>query len=274
MQLPNVSELLLHQSNGVLHITLNRPHKRNAMNSQLVSELEMVLDAIATAPLRESIRVIVISGADGNFCAGGDISGMNQEPRTDASGHDASWHFNRAFGRLIAKLNRTPQLVITCLEGAVLGGGFGMACVSDLAIADEDALLAMPETGLGIIPAQIAPFVVARIGITQARRLALFGRRINGREALEIGLVHEVTTGAQEMRAALDAALKLAQKVAPQATAVTKQLLLDAQETLVMDSLLDRAADDFSAAIVSAEGREGTKAFLEKRAPRWAREES
>ena len=238
------------------------------MNSQMVDELITTLDAVAD---QREVRVIVLRGAEANFCAGGDISGMNQESQPeDNGGKDASWRFNRSFGTLIAKLNRAPQLVICVLEGAVLGGGFGLACVSDYAIADQSAVFAMPETGLGIIPAQIAPFVVSRIGITQARRLALFGSRINGFEAERIGLVHQVTESPAELQAALDKALAKAARVAPNATAVTKQLLLDAHETPVIESILDRAADDFTAAIMSPEGQEGTLAFVEKRKPNWA----
>ncbi|MEO0368992.1 MAG: enoyl-CoA hydratase-related protein [Pseudomonadota bacterium] len=262
--LPVCKELLLELDTGVLHVTLNRPHKRNAMNSLLVQELIDVVRSIADD---RTVRVIVLRGAEGNFCAGGDISGMNQEGQ---AGKEASWEFNRSFGTMIAALNRAPQLVICLLEGAVLGGGFGLACVSDLAIADEQSMFAMPETGLGIIPAQIAPFVVARVGITQARQLALFGKRINGKEAQQIGVAHEVVNGPEELDKALAFALKLASKAAPNATAATKSLLLDVDETLVIESILDRAADDFTAAITSEEGLEGTRAFVEKRNPAWA----
>ncbi|NNC99776.1 MAG: enoyl-CoA hydratase/isomerase family protein [Gammaproteobacteria bacterium] len=266
MKLPDCSELILELVDGVIHITLNRPHKRNAMNSLLVDELMAVLDAVAEAP---AVRVLVLRGADGNFCAGGDISGM-QIDSNQADAGDATWLFNRSFGHLISKMNRAPQLVISLLEGAVLGGGFGLACVSDLAIADRDAVFAMPETGLGIIPAQIAPFVVARVGLTQARRLALLGERLDGVSAQQLGLVHHLTDGGQQMRDKLNESLALIKRCAPRATAVTKQLLLDSAQNNAIEALLDRAADDFSNAINSDEGREGTRAFMEKRKPGWA----
>ena len=265
MKLPDCQELHLSEENGVLHITLNRPHKRNAMNSLAVSEIMAVVDAAAAQP---SIRALVFRGAEGNFCAGGDISGMNQQSRDD--GKDASWHFNRSFGHLIAKVNRAPQLVICLLEGAVLGGGFGLACISDIAIADRDAMFAMPETGLGILPAQIAPFVVARIGLTQARRLALLGERINGETAQRLGVVHHVVDGKDGMENKLRDTLKLLKRCAPGATAATKNLLLDVATMDNLESLLDRASDDFAQAITSAEGQEGTRAFVEKRKPEWA----
>lgn len=265
MNLPECQELLLRLEHGVLHITLNRPHKRNAMNSALVTELLSVVDAVTDD---RSVRAMVLRGAEGNFCAGGDISGMNKESQAD--GKDASWHFNRSFGRLISKVNRAPQVVICILEGAVLGGGFGLACVSDVAIADKNAMFAMPETGLGILPAQIAPFVVARIGLTQARRLALLGERVDGEGAQRVGLVHHVVDGETALSVKLDETLALLKRCGPNAIATTKNLLLDTATVAELEQLLDRASDDFAAAITSLEGQEGTKAFIEKRKPKWA----
>jgi isohexenylglutaconyl-CoA hydratase len=265
MNLPDCKELLLSEEAGVLTVTLNRPHKRNAMNSASVIEIMSVVEAVSE---ERSIRALVFRGADGNFCAGGDISGMNQESQDD--GKDASWHFNRSFGHLISKVNRAPQVVICLLEGAVLGGGFGLACISDVAIAERKAMFAMPETGLGILPAQIAPFVVARIGLTQTRRLALLGERINGEEAQRLGVVHHVVDGADGLGVKLQETLKHLKRCAPAATAATKKLILDTAMITDLDSLLDRASDDFAAAITSPEGQEGTRAFVEKRKPQWA----
>ncbi|MFQ3247464.1 MAG: isohexenylglutaconyl-CoA hydratase [Arenicella sp.] len=282
MTLPHCNELLLDLNEGVLNLTLNRPHKRNAMNNAMVCELMAVFESIEA---NRAIRAVVMRGAQGNFCAGGDISDMSkdsqegsesspelspskQSPSNQSSAtlRDATWHFNRSFGKLIAKVNRAPQLVICILEGAVLGGGFGLACVSDLAIAKPSAMFAMPETGLGIIPAQIAPFVIARIGLTQARRLTLLGERLDGHTALELGIIHHV---ADDTEAVLARNLKIFKKCAPNATAVTKQLLLDAAERPDMEPLLDRASDDFSKAMLSDEGQEGTTAFIQKRKPSW-----
>jgi isohexenylglutaconyl-CoA hydratase len=266
MNLPNCKELLIANDNGVLTVTLNRSHKRNAMNSALVAELVAVFDAIENDL---SVRAVVLRGSEGHFCAGGDISGMNTEGQTEAEKTQATWDFNRSFGHMITQINRAPQVVITVLEGAVMGGGFGLACISDVAIADANAKLSMPETGLGIIPAQIAPFVVARIGLTQARRLALLGERINGVEAKELGIVHFVTSSPAQMQTVYDDVIKKVRRAAPHANAVTKKLMLDVGK-VDHEALLDRAADDFTAALRSDEGQEGTLAFLEKRPPFWA----
>ncbi len=270
MTLPECQELLLKLEDGVLYITLNRPQKRNAMNSRLVDEMMGIFTAIEDD---RSVRAVVLRGADGNFCAGGDISGMNDkktdEQGTPISPEQAAWNFNRSFGHMITKVNHAPQVVICVLEGAVLGGGFGLACISDIAIADVGATLAMPETGLGIIPAQIAPFVVMRVGLTQARRLALTGERIKGDTAQAMGLVHFVTEGEDAMNAQLASVIAGVKRCAPDANAKTKELMLQVGKCELED-LLDRASDMFSVALSGPEGQEGTRAFIEKRKPGWA----
>lgn len=171
MSLPHCETLLLEPIEGVLRITLNRPQSRNAMSLAMVGELRAVLAAVRDD---RSVRALVLRGADGHFCAGGDIKDM---AGARAAGAEAYRTLNRAFGSLLEEAQAAPQLLVALVEGAVLGGGFGLACVSDVAIAAADAQFGLPETSLGILPAQIAPFVVRRIGLTQARRLALTADR-------------------------------------------------------------------------------------------------
>jgi isohexenylglutaconyl-CoA hydratase len=264
--IPDCKELLLDVDAGILTITLNRPHKRNAMNSELVAEIMAVVESLRDD---RSIRAIVFRGAEGNFCSGGDISGMNMEQLDETAAVAATWEFNRVFGRMITTVNRAPQIIVAVLEGAVMGGGFGLACISDFAIADQRAMFSMPETGLGIIPAQIAPFVVGRIGLTQARRLALLGERIDGEEAVRLGIAHTLTHSIDELEEELQRVTSRIRLRAPCATAATKRLLFDVGQ-VEHEALLDAAADAFTAALRGEEGREGTAAFLQKRKPSWA----
>ena len=166
-----MSTLLLEAHNGVLHITLNRPECRNAMSLEMVNELRAVL-----AQLDSQVRAVVISGAGGHFCAGADVKDL-------VSAGDQLQALNRAFGTLLQEVQALAPVVIAVLQGAVLGGGFGLACVSDIAIAEGQAQFGLPETRLGLLPAQIAPFVVKRIGLTHTRRLALTAARFDGVEA-------------------------------------------------------------------------------------------
>lgn len=259
MQMEHFKTLVVSQQSGVLSITLNRPEIANTMNLLMVEELNHTMELA----LKSKSRVVVFKGAAGNFCAGGDIKDM-QLIANDAK---ALTKLNRAFGLMIEKANTLPCVVITVLQGAVLGGGFGLACVSDVAIADVSAKFAMPETSLGIIPAQIAPFVVARIGLTAARRLALLGLRIKADEALSLGLIHQIAIDEADLQEQLDKTIKLALNCAPQATILTKSLLHQVAE-IPMSELLDRAAQDFALS-VAGEGREGATAFAQKRKPNW-----
>ncbi|QRY78540.1 isohexenylglutaconyl-CoA hydratase [Pseudomonas sp. PDNC002] len=262
-QLPNCETLLLERDGGVLHVTLNRPDSRNAMSLAMVSELRAVLAAVRDD---RAVRAIVLRGAGGHFCAGGDIKDM---AGARAAGPDAYAALNRAFGGLLEETQAQPQVLVAALEGAVLGGGFGLACVSDIAIAAADAQFGLPETSLGILPAQIAPFVVKRIGLTQARRLALTAARFDGREALRLGLVHLCADNAENLGVQLTETLDQVRRCAPGANAATKALLL-ATETEALGPLLDSAARQFAEAVTGAEGAEGTMAFVQKRKPNWA----
>ena len=262
-ELPHCETLLLNFDAGVLHVTLNRPDSRNAMSLAMVGELRATLEAVRHDP---SVRALVLRGAAGHFCAGGDIKDM---AGARAKGGDAYRELNRAFGALLEEAQAAPQVLVAVLEGAVLGGGFGLACVSDVAIAASSAKFGLPETTLGILPAQIAPFVVHRIGLTQARRLALTAARFDGSEALRLGLVHYCEDDEAALQQRLVETLEQIRQCAPQANAQTKALLL-ASEREALGPLLDRAAEQFAAAVTGAEGVEGTMAFVQKRKPKWA----
>lgn len=271
MEINPLETLALREDQGVLHVTLNRPQVRNAMSLQMVRELMATFEQASQS---DTIRAVVLRGAEGNFCAGGDIKDMaNARTAMGKSTSDPFRELNREFGRMITLANQVPVTVIAVIEGAVLGGGFGLACVSDIALAHEGARFGLPETGLGIPPAQIAPFVVKRIGLTQARRLALLGARFDGREALRLGLVHECHDDTEALEEALENTISQMKRCAPGANAVTKKLLLEADTTsdpAALERLLDQAADDFARAVQGAEGQEGTMAFMQKRQPKWA----
>lgn len=271
MDFPSCNNLLLDQTDSVLTITLNRPEARNAMTLNMVKEITDIFIVLKdSSDIRPDIRVVVLKGAEGNFCAGGDIKDM-AKANSHASPDDQYPYYDlsRAFGQMLTQVNRAPQVVITLLEGAVLGGGFGLTCVSDIAIAHINSQFGLPETNLGLPPAQIAPFVVSRIGLTQTRRLALTGARFNGAEALKLGLVHFTAETSEEMTRLLKGQLKLIKRCAPKANAVTKNIILNVG-LVEQETLLDQAARTFSDALQGGEGIEGTTAFASKRKPEWA----
>jgi len=268
MTLPEVKNLLLQLDRGVLHLTFNRPDSRNALSIALLTDIVAVFDAIRDS---REVRAVVLRGAGGNFCAGGDIKDMAgvRMAKPEGAGADPAAAYNRKFGAFLRKVNEAPQATIAICEGAVLGGGFGVACVADVAFAHVDASFGLPETGLGIVPAQIAPFVVQRIGLSQARRLGVCGGRFKGEEARRLGIVHDVFRDEAGLAALLDDTLRQILRCAPGANAVTKELMLKVG-AVELDALLDYAAKRFSEAVRGPEGAEGTAAFIEKRLPKWA----
>jgi isohexenylglutaconyl-CoA hydratase len=271
LQLPTTELLDLRRDGWVLHVTLNRPEVRNAMSFAMIDEIIAVFDAMADT---QDIRAVVLRGAGGHFCAGGDIKDMAKAralPAGDLPGgpDDPLTIGNRKFGTMLTVVEDAAQAVIVVVEGAAMGGGFGLACVSDVTLTHADASYRLPETSLGLPPAQIAPFIVRRMGLTQARRLAVTGGRLNGREAQAIGLAHEVFGSTEALEAGLVKVLDDIRKCAPGAVAVTKDLVISAVEEDLED-LLDRGAQEFAKAVRGAEGAEGTMAFVQKREPSWA----
>ena len=267
--LPSNPEFIkLEREGPVLRVWLNRPEARNALVAGMGDELRATFAALRTM---HDVRVVVLRGAGGTFCAGGDVKNFNAASAPLAPGaHDTLKDANRAGGALFQSIDEARQAVIVVVEGFAMGGGFGMACLGDITIARADARFAMTEVTLGIVPAQISPFVVRRIGLTAARRLGVSGGRLDGRQARDIGIAHEVADDAPALEAAIDAAIAQILTCAPDAVAVTKALMHRAArggETL--DAQLDRAAGEFVAAVRSEEGREGTRAFVEKRKPAW-----
>lgn len=268
MNLPQTRHSQLRPDHGVLHLTFNRPEARNAMSRELLADIVNTFDAIRDD---RSVRAVVLRGAGGNFCAGGDIKDMAASRAAMAKakpGEDPVADYNRQFGVMLNKVNSAPQATIAVCEGAVLGGGFGIACVADVTLAHAQANFGMPETGLGLPPAQIAPFVVQRIGLAQARRLAVCGARFQGEEARRLGIAHEVFRDEDELTDLLGRTVKLIRRCAPQANADTKDLMLRTMR-MAPEDIVDYAARKFSEAVRGLEGTEGTQAFIEKRAPKW-----
>jgi isohexenylglutaconyl-CoA hydratase len=266
--LPQCRHLLLARQGSRLAITLNRPETRNALDGEMLAELISVAAFLEAA---RDIAAVLLRGAGATFCAGGDIKGFMAQlavPPPVTGETDPIAANNRRFGTFLTRFDSLPQTIVVAVEGAAFGGGLGLAAIGDVVIAMADARFAMSETGLGLVPAQIAPFVAARIGVSAARRLALTGLRFDGREAGRIGLVHYVCDDAARFEATLAKVLADIGRCAPGANAATKRLLL-ASRTTPLDRLLDDAAESFAAALRGAEGREGVAAFVEKRPAAW-----
>ena len=262
--------LLLRRDRSRLHVTLNRPQVKNALNPTLIGELRTVFENLRD---RRDIKVVILRGAGGTFCAGADLKNMEQsfseKPRLGEK--DPIALNNREYGTFLEMVNTTPQVVVAAVEGYAIAGGFGLLCVSDVALCTEDAGFAMSETAIGIVPAQIAPFVADRIGVPQTRHLALTAARFKGPEALRLGIVHHLVKDSAALDARLEEILKQIDRCAPLANALTKAVVMKVGSE-PLSAVLDFAADKFAEARRSPEAAEGLRAFAEKRPPKWVTE--
>lgn len=256
--------LLLRREAGVLHVTLNRPEVRNALSMAMVLELR---EALVAAEGDGVTRVLVLRGAGGHFSAGADLRDMASARGQLATDDQAVAKVNAAFGELCVAFADTGLATVAVLEGTVMGGGLGLACVADVALAGTSAVFRLPETSLGVVPAQIAPFLVERLGYAEAKRLAVTGGKLDADAALRLRLVHAVHA-AGALDHALAAVLGDILQCAPGAVAATKALLAQARFHTPA-SLVQQAAQAFSTAALGAEGTEGTTAFLQRRKASW-----
>jgi len=258
--------LLRTQKNGPhLTIILDDARRQNALSPEMVAELDKALED------SHALSSVVITGANGVFSAGADLKSLSEAlAHVPGPGEiDPLQEQNRAGGRFLARLNAHPVTLIALVDGAAVGGGMGMACCADIVIATSRARFALAETSLGIPPAQIAPYLVARLGERHTRRLALTGARIDGREAAAIGLADYYCETDEARDATLATLIKQIGRCAPGANAVTKRLI-EACGDGATPTYIEDAARSFAACLRGAEGREGIAAFVEKRAPNWA----
>jgi methylglutaconyl-CoA hydratase len=250
---------------AVERLTLNRPDVRNAFNEHVIAELTAWAADAAVRALRQEIRVVVLAGAGKTFCAGADVTWMSKTVRYTRGENlrDAM-----AMSRMFAALDDLPVPLVGRVHGAALGGGAGLAAVCDIVVSEDAALFGFTETKLGIIPAVISPFALAKIGRSATRELFLTGARFSAARAKEIGLVHAVVP-AGELDATVKRYVDELLAAGPEAVAAAKALIRD-----VWARSRDEAMPITAAAIaerrVSAEGQEGLTAFLKKRAARWA----
>jgi methylglutaconyl-CoA hydratase len=245
----------------VARIWLNRPEVRNAFDGAMVEELRRTL-----LDLRgfESARAIVIAGRGASFCAGADVSWMKAMA---GYSRDENLREAQAMADLFWAVYESPKPIIARVHGAALGGGCGLVAACDIAVASEDSQFGFTEVRLGLLPAVISPYVLAKIGSGAARELFLTGERFDATRAREIGLVHHVVPAADLDAAVAARAIEIA-KAGPSAVAAAKQLIRDIardQIEAVQRTTVERIAD----IRVSDEGQEGMRAFLEKRKPTW-----
>lgn len=247
---------------GVATLRLERAEKHNAMSGEMCDEIAAAARALGADA---GVRAVVLAGAGRTFCAGGDLGWMRAQFAADRAGRIAE---ARRLAGMLQALNTLPKPVIARVQGAAYGGGVGMMAVADCVVAAADARFGLTETRLGIIPATIAPYVIARMGEGRARSVFFSARVFGAGEAVALGLVNRVAAP-EDLDAAVAAEVAPYLAVAPGAAAAAKRLArslgprIDAE---VIEATIAALADAWEA----AEAEAGLTAFLEKRPAPWA----
>jgi methylglutaconyl-CoA hydratase len=246
----------------VATLMLQRPEVHNAFNAAMIAELHTAFSELSRDA---ATRVVVLTGAGASFCAGADLTWMRDSL-------DWTHEQNVADAEQLAAMFEAawtlPKPLVGRINGAALGGGAGLVACCDIAVAVNTARLGFSEVKLGLLPAVIAQYVVPKIGVSQARALFVSGERFTAERAFDIGLVHAVAQ-AEDLDATVAGLVQRLLSSAPAAAAAAKRLV-DAMWTLERDAARRYVVEAIAAARTGAEGQEGVRAFLEKRAPRWS----
>lgn len=248
--------------NGIARVTLNRPEVHNALDDALISGLLASLEKIAADG---AARLVILTGQGASFCAGGDLAWMR---RTADYTYEQNLADAMTLARLLHTLHMMPQPTLALVNGPAYGGGVGLVACCDIAIAADTAKFSLSEVRLGLIPATISPYVVRKIGEARARRYFLTAEVFEAADAESLGLVHEVVPAAGLEEAAAWF-IKRLREGGPHAQAAAKQLIARVAGAPIDEELMEDTARRIADARASAEGKEGTEAFLAKRAPSW-----
>lgn len=246
----------------VATVELARPEVHNALGAGLIEEITRCFGELSAD---DSVRVVVLTGEGRSFCAGADIGYMR-----DAAGfsHEENVSDARALAAMFESVEQCAKPVIARVQGAAIGGGVGLVAASDIVVAAERARFSLSEVRLGIAPATIAPFVVPKVGVSQARALFLTSERLDARRAQGIGLVHEVVAE-EDLDAAVGEKVVALLGGGPGAQAACKEIVREVA-TLEREDAKEAMAGRIAELRTGEEGQEGLSAFLEKREPRWS----
>jgi len=263
-----VSEVLrIEREAAIARITLNRPEVRNAFNAGLIAAIRATFEALAHEP-PTALRAVVLAGDGKAFSAGADIEwqrasiGLSMEENEADAGR---------LQEMLSAIDACPVPVIAAVHGAALGGGMALCCVADVTLATADTTFGFTEVKLGLMPAVISPFVLARIGEGPARALFLTGERFGADRATRIGLVSEVVPDRTALDARVEELLAEILSAGPEAARNAKAVIRD-QRGLPRSDALKLSVQRAARQRVSMEGQEGLGAFLDKRTPSWREE--
>jgi methylglutaconyl-CoA hydratase len=251
-----------HRAAGVAQITMSRPQVFNAFDEAMIAELDA---AFAQLAQDDAVRVIVLAGEGKHFSAGADLQWMQ---RASAASQEWNLQDSRKFAGMLSRIESCPKPTVARVQGAALGGGVGLACACDIAVAADNASFSVSEAKFGILPAVIGPYVINAVGKRQAKRLALTTSRLGAAEALAIGLVQQVTA-LDALDAAVDAVVKDLLIGGPNAQREIKLLYAQLPVGQIGAAEIELTAQTIARVRATPEAKEGFAAFLGKRAANW-----
>jgi methylglutaconyl-CoA hydratase len=261
----NFETLIVEKNNdGIVAVTLNRPEIHNAFNEVMIAELTQLFEQLG---VDSTVQAISLKGAGKSFCAGADLNWMKKMKDYSV---DENYADSVALSRMLQTIDNCPKPVVAMVHGAALGGGVGLLSCCDIVVAREETQFGLTEVRLGLLPAVISPFVIAKIGYSQARALFMTGERFDAQKAMKIGLVHQVSFERDHLAVGEKVVQDLLQ-TGPYARVLAKQLAKDVSQNLHRDfEILENLTCSLIAEVrVSAEGQEGMSALLEKRKVQW-----
>ena len=244
-------------------LTLNKAERHNAFDEQLVDE---ITDGLLELEADPRVRVVVLSSTGKSFCAGADLNWVRRSATCTA--HE-NLRDARQLANLMSTLNELSKPTVARVQGPAYGAGLGLVAACDIAVATYDALFALTEVKLGLLPAVVCPYLLAAIGERYARRYMLSAERFSAAEAYRIGLVHEIVPGEEQLDEAIGEIIDNLLKNGPQAQAECKALIRMVAGQPIDESTSEETAQRITRVRSSPEGREGLAAFLEKRKPNW-----
>lgn len=257
-----MSHLQLEERDSVLYVTLNRPEVHNAFNDELIEEAIGLFESLDN---RRDLRAVVLRGSGANFCAGADLSWMS---RMVGYSRDENIRDSSRMARMFAVMNECPVPLVGRIHGAAIGGGVGLVAVCDIVLAAADTKFGLAEVKLGILPAIISPYVIAKIGETHARALFMTGERFAADRALQIGLVHRVARDERELDQLLSETLEQIASSGPEAVRECKKLIAFVAANSKIDAI-PLTIETIASRRVSEEGQRGMQAFLRKQKAPW-----
>jgi isohexenylglutaconyl-CoA hydratase len=256
----------LERNGAWVTLWLNRPDAKNALSGKMTSELIEALSFIASDKM---IRGVALRGVNGCFCAGADLKEFERNFVSTNATREQIIKMSTGVAELFKRVYTMPQIVVALVEGSAFAGGFGLVCCSDFVLGTRAAKFSISETKIGLTPAQIAPYIIERIGKRNTKNLMLSGNRFTGTEAHHYGVIDQLAKNEIDLEDQFSKLKQSLKACAPEATAVTKEILISLGQ-IKSAEMTPFLANKFADCMTSREAKEGLQAFSEKRKPKWA----